>query len=90
MNTVTAEVRLSSKEGKVKAFADVNIPVGEDGMIIVSGFSVISDGNAPARVVPPARKGNTRYFDVIKLVGKIKALVDAAVLAEYNRQTNHG
>jgi len=84
---IAVEARLSNpeKSEKVKAFADITIPLGPEGVIKISGFSVIeSNGDAP-RVVPPARKGNSRYFDVISLIGKIRSLVDEAVLTEYER-----
>jgi hypothetical protein len=84
---IAVEARLSppGKSDKIKAFADVTIPLGAEGVIKISGCSVIqSNGDAP-RVVPPARKGNSRYFDVIALIGKIRSLVDEAVLMEYER-----
>jgi DNA-binding cell septation regulator SpoVG len=88
MNTgsISAEVRLSTKtDSKVRAFADVTIPIGNDGVIRISGFSVIQTDSQPARVVPPARKGEFRYFDTVALIGKIRSLVDEAVMTEYQR-----
>jgi len=84
---VAVEMRLTNLEnGKVKAFADVTIPLGSDGLIRLSGFSVIeSDGKLP-RVAPPARKGKMRYFEVVGLIGKIHSIVDEALLTEYERQ----
>jgi hypothetical protein len=82
---ISVELRLADLE-KVKAFADVTIPLGADGVIKLSGCSVIQiDGQAP-RVVPPARKGKQKYFEVVSLIGKIRPLVDDAVLREYDRQ----
>lgn len=71
--------------GRVKAFAIVSIPLGPDGSITVSGFSVLcTDGQAP-RVVPPARKGTSRFFDIVTLTGSIRAVLERAILAEYQR-----
>jgi hypothetical protein len=33
-------------------------------------------------MVPPARKGDRRYFEIVLLIGKIRKDVDAAMLAE--------
>ncbi len=86
-NNVTVDLRLSTKaDSKVKAFADVTIPLGSDGLIKISGFSVIQTASEPPRVVPPARKGQFRYFDTVALIGKIRPIVDEAVTAEYQRQ----
>jgi DNA-binding cell septation regulator SpoVG len=90
MNTsnVAVDLRLSTKtDSKVKAFADVTIPLGSDGLVKVSGFSVIQRDSEPPRVVPPARKGEFRYFDTVALIGKIRSIVDEAVMAEYQRMT---
>jgi DNA-binding cell septation regulator SpoVG len=83
---ISVELRLSTKtDTKVKAFADVTIPLGSDGLVKVSGFSVIQRNSDPPRVVPPARKGEFRYFDTVALIGKIRSIVDEAVMAEYER-----
>ncbi len=87
-SNISVEVRISTKiDSKLKAFADVTIPLGSDGVIKVSGFSVIQRDSEPARVVPPARKGEFRYFDTVALIGKIRSIVDEAVMAEYERLT---
>jgi DNA-binding cell septation regulator SpoVG len=85
-SNVSVELRLSAKtDSKVKAFADVTIPLGTDGLVKVSGFSVIQRGSDQPRIVPPARKGEFRYFDTVALIGKIRSIVDEAVIAEYER-----
>jgi len=85
---ISVELRLSTKtDSKVKAFADVTIPLGSDGLVKISGFSVIQRDSELPRVVPPARKGEFRYFDTIALIGKIRSHVDEAVIAEYERLT---
>jgi hypothetical protein len=35
----------------------------------------------------PARKGKQAWFDTVQLTGRIRTLVEEAVLAEYDRQT---
>jgi len=69
---VTIDLRLAKADSKVKAFADVTLALGESGNISMTGFSVIGAG---PRVVPPARKGDQRYFDVVLLTGAVKTLV---------------
>ena len=88
LESVTVELRLSTKpDSKVKAFADVTIPLGEDGTITVLGFSVLETEGRPARVMSPARKGKQAWFDTVQLSGRIRTLVETAVLAEYERKT---
>ncbi len=88
LDSVTVELRLSTKtESKVKAFADVTIPLGDDGTITALGFSVLETEGRSAKVMPPARKGKQTWFDTVQLTGRIRALVEGAVLAEYERRT---
>ncbi len=86
---ISVELRLAhTTNGKVKAFADVTIPLGLDGVITMLGFSVFhADGQRPS-VAPPARKGEKRYFEVVTLNGKVRSVVDEAILNEYDRQTD--
>jgi len=88
-DAITVELRLagSTSSPKLKAFADVTLPLGELGLLKLCGFSVVQGmENTPPRVVPPARKGEHRYFEIVLLIGKIRKVVDDAVLAEYTRQ----
>jgi DNA-binding cell septation regulator SpoVG len=83
-DSVTVEMRLSAKpDSKVKAFADVTIPLGDDGTITVLGFSVLESDGRPARMMPPARKGKQTWFDTVQLSGRIRQLVETAVLDQY-------
>jgi hypothetical protein len=70
----------------VAGFATVTIPLGPHGAIVISGFSVLSANGHPPHVVPPARKGNSRYFDIVTLSGDIRRLIEQAVLAAFIRQ----
>lgn len=81
---ITVDLRLLDK-GKLKAVADVTIALGDKGTLKISGFAIFSDGGAP-HVGPPSRPGKSRYFDVVTLNGEIHRAVDAAVIAEYQRQ----
>jgi hypothetical protein len=87
-DSITVELRLANGSSpKVKAFADVTLPLGELGLLKLCGFSVVQGAeNTPPRVVPPARKGEQRYFEIVLLIGKIRKVVDDAVLAEYTKQ----
>jgi DNA-binding cell septation regulator SpoVG len=88
-DAITVELRLAANPNspKVKAFADVTLPLDDLGILKLCGFSVVHGAeNILPRVVPPARKGEQRYFDIVFLIGKIRQVVDGAVLAEYNRQ----
>ena len=81
---ITVDLRLSTKfDSKVKAFADVTIPLGDDGTVTVLGFSVLDSDERPARVMAPARKGKQAWFDVVHLTGKIHQLVEMAILEQY-------
>jgi DNA-binding cell septation regulator SpoVG len=86
--SISVDLRLSTKpDSKVKAYADVTIPLGEDGTITVLGFSILESDGRPARAMSPARKGKQTWFDTVQLSGRIRSLVEAAVLAEYERKT---
>jgi len=89
LDSVTVELRLSTKyDRKVKAFADITIPLNDDGTITVLGFSVLETDGRPPRVMSPARKGKQAWFDTVQLTGKIRGLVEQAVLAEFERKKN--
>ena len=86
-DSVTVELRLSAKaDSKVRAFADVTIPLGDEGTITVLGFSVLESDGRPAKVMAPARKGAKAWFDTVQLSGRIRSLVENAVLSEYERK----
>lgn len=86
-DSIAIELRMSAKpEGKVRAFADVTIPLGDDGTVTVLGFSILQGNGRAARVMVPARKGKQAWFDTVQLNGRIRGLVEAAVLAEYERK----
>jgi len=85
-DSVTVDLRLSGKpDSKVKAFADVTVPLGDDGTITMLGFSVLESDGRPARVLAPARKGKQTWFNIVELTGRVRSLVEEAVLKEYER-----
>jgi DNA-binding cell septation regulator SpoVG len=80
------DVRLvSNAQSKVLAHASVTLAFGADGQLVVDGFSVLDNGKGPW-VAPPARKGDRRFFPVVTLTGKVRADVEHAILAEFERQ----
>src|SRR5215469_3929233 len=86
-NGISVELRLSGKsDSKVKAFADVTIALGDNGTVTVLGFSVLDGDGRPPRVMAPARKGKQAWFDTVQLSGRIRHLIDEAVLAEYDKK----
>jgi DNA-binding cell septation regulator SpoVG len=85
-DAISIQMRLSARpDSKVRAFADVTIPLGDDGTVTVLGFSVLEGDGRPARVMAPARKGQKAWFDTVQLTGKIRQVVDEAVLKDYER-----
>jgi DNA-binding cell septation regulator SpoVG len=85
--SIAIAMRLSSKpESKVKAFADVTIPLGDEGTITILGFSILDGEGRPPRVMSPGRKGKQTWFDIVQLHGNIRNLIEANVLAEYERK----
>jgi hypothetical protein len=88
-DSIVVVLRLSTKpDSRTKAFADVTIPLGDDGTLTISGCSVLEMDNRPPRVMMPARKGLKTWFNIVVLTGKIFAMVEAVVLAEYEKQTS--
>ncbi|MGD0443161.1 MAG: hypothetical protein ABSA39_04410 [Edaphobacter sp.] len=77
---ITVELRLAKPDSNVRAFADVTLSLGENGSVSMFGFSVLGD---PPRVVPPARKGDKRFFDIVLLNGKVKTLVYTKIGMSY-------
>ena len=77
---ITVQVRLKRVGDKTKGFADVTLSLGEWGIVTMQGFSV--SGN-PAHVVPPGVKGTQKWFDIVLMHGKVKALVWTRIGMEY-------
>lgn len=85
-NDLDVRARLAKPGSKVKAYADVSIPLGLAGAVKLCGFLVVlRDAGEQLAVIPPSAKGKEKYFDKVELVGKIRPLVEGAILAEYQR-----
>jgi len=83
---IHADVRVIDRpKSKVLAHASVTVALGPDGQLVIDGFSVLEKEGA-FWVAPPARKGDSKYFPVVTLAGKIRADVERAILAEFERQ----
>jgi hypothetical protein len=85
-DSIAVDLRLSTKSSStLKAFADVTIPLGDDGTITVLGIFIFDSDGRPPRVTPPARKGKTAWFPIVELTGRVRGFVEEAVLKEYER-----
>jgi DNA-binding cell septation regulator SpoVG len=84
--SISVDLRIVEKVGsKVKAFANVVLPLGEEGAVTLLGFSLIEAAHGEMWVASPSRKSGERYFDTLVLIGRVRALINEAVLNEYNR-----
>lgn len=72
-------------KSKILAHASVTLAFGTDGQMVIDGFSVLENGKG-VWCAPPARKGDRRFFPVVTLTGKVRADVEQAILAEFERQ----
>jgi hypothetical protein len=61
----------------------VVLDFGEDGLLELSGFSVVQDQQRVPRVVPPGNKGKRIYFDIVSTRGNIQRAITTAVLEKY-------
>ena len=77
---ITVELRLEKFGSDWKGFADLTLSFGDEGILTLYGFSI--SGNPP-RIVPPARKGTHKWFEVVLMHGKVKALVWTRIAMEY-------
>jgi hypothetical protein len=70
---VAVELRLiANPKSELKAFADVTVSLGDSGELAMFGWSVMGD---PFQVVPPARKGKSKFFNTMLLFGPLKTIV---------------
>jgi DNA-binding cell septation regulator SpoVG len=83
---VTAEIRLNTKPGAVKAYADVRIETGE-GVLWERGYAVIQkEKNAPF-IGFPSRAGTTqgKFFPIIEAEGDIRKAIMDAIFTAYKK-----
>lgn len=91
LEDVSVDVKLVDKpDSKLKAFADVVLPLGPEGVIGLTGFSVIQTDNRPPRVALPSRKSGERYYETVTLIGPVRGIVEETILAAYKRQRSSG
>lgn len=85
--TISVTFRLNKKpDSKIAGHADVILEF-PDGKIQVNSFCVFKPNGRPTPgVVPPATKGDQRYFPLVKLSGELRKRIEAAILAEYEKQ----
>jgi DNA-binding cell septation regulator SpoVG len=76
---------IQDPKNKVLAHASITLALGADGQLVIDGFSVIENKGA-LWVAPPARKGDSKYFPIVTLAGKIRDDVERTILAEFERQ----
>jgi DNA-binding cell septation regulator SpoVG len=83
---IEIKLRRSTKpESKIAAHADVVLSL-TDGKIQLNSFCIFKPNGKPAWVVPPATKGEKRFFPLIVLSGDIRKQIEQAILAEYDSQ----
>jgi hypothetical protein len=83
--SVIIELRLrENSTSSVKGHADAEIRLGPLGSINILGYSIYCVEAKPPVVLPPAQKGERRSFPHVKLTGKLRELVESAILQEYD------
>jgi DNA-binding cell septation regulator SpoVG len=83
---ISVDLKFFDKPGsRLKAYADVTLPLNGDGFLKLCGFSIIQSDTEQLRVALPSRKHGERYFDTVLLIGKVRGLVQDAILDEYKR-----
>lgn len=84
--TITVKVRANTKPGsKISGFADVVLELPE-GKIELNSFAVFRPNGKPAWVAPAASKGEKKFFPHYGLSGELRKHVEAAILAEFEKQ----
>ncbi len=84
MEVEVVDIRRSSGEGKLKAFANVKF----GGALIVKGFSVM-DGVNGTFVKPPSKPlKDGRWFENVALEEFLKREVESKVLEAYDREVD--
>ena len=78
---VSVKVFRPYEEGKLKGFADVELPVAGGGTVVLKGLKLV-DGEKGLFVAPASSKGTEegKYFDHYFLSGEARDLVTKAVI----------
>lgn len=84
MGNIFVEIRIPTKVGPVKAYADIRISL-PDGILELNGFSVIVQDGKPAWVGFPAKAGNVngKFFPVVNADGNLRERITTAILDAY-------
>jgi len=83
---ISAEIRLSSKPGSVKAYADLQIETTE-GMLHEKGYAVIQKEGGSPFIGFPSRPGNTpgKFFPIIEAEGDIRKAIFDVILTAFQK-----
>jgi DNA-binding cell septation regulator SpoVG len=84
---LVVEIQLVTGKERLRAHADILIPLGAPGLVQVLGCSVVEQQGRGVVVLLPSRRGKTdgQFFDCVRLLGPIRQLVTEAVSREYVR-----
>jgi len=82
--STSVDMRIQEKSGsKVRAYADLDVRIGSLGSVRILGVSVYQPGEGPPVVLMPAHRGTHKSFPHVQLMGRIRKIVEGAVLREY-------
>jgi DNA-binding cell septation regulator SpoVG len=89
-NSISVEIRPTTKPGPVKAYADVTYTT-EEGSIQIMGFAVVQKDGKPPFVGPPSRAGTNpgRFFPIVELGGNLRQSIFKAILEAYAQQAKN-
>jgi len=83
---ISVEIRLSTRAGPVKAYADVRLETPE-GALNEKGYAVIQKAGGSPFIGFPSRPGNTpgKFFPIIDAEGDIRKEIFDAILAAFRK-----
>ncbi len=82
-----SDYRPTNGEGKVAAYADVEVSLGAEGSLTVYGLSVLpANSKGPAWVGFPQKPSGSRWYPVVEADGELKRRICAAVLERYEEE----
>src|SRR5262249_20663041 len=81
---VTVDLRRHENTlSRIRAHADVEIRINGFGSIQIFGFSIFEPDGKPLVVLRPAQKGEKKSLPHLKLLGKVKTIIESTILREY-------
>lgn len=83
--SVVAEIQPSTNSNsRVLAYASVTLHFQPAGALTIHGFTIIdSENKGDLAILPPSRKSGDRFFKTVLLSGRLRAIIEQAVLEEY-------